>query len=93
MLLMFRMGDLYELYDDDAVIGAKLLGLTLTMNTQKGTKIEKLAMAAFPHEHLEQHLRLLLQSGQQVVVCEMEEESAAISGEGTLFDFVESVGT
>lgn len=64
MLLLFRMGDFYELFAEDAEVAAKLLGLTLT------TRDRTLAMAGFPHHSLETHLRKLLQAGHRVAICE-----------------------
>ncbi len=47
MLLLFRMGDFYELFDDDAETGARVLGLTLT------SRDKTIPMAGFPHHQLE----------------------------------------
>lgn len=55
MLLLFRVGDFYELYREDAEIAAKLLGLTLTSRTQQG---ETLSMAGFPYHALEATCKL-----------------------------------
>jgi DNA mismatch repair protein MutS len=63
MLLLFRMGDFYELFFEDAENGSKLLGLTLT--SRNG-----MPMAGFPHHQLEPYLRTLLQAGQRVAVCD-----------------------
>ena len=71
MLLLFRMGDFYELFDQDAETAHKLLGLTLT------TRDRTLAMAGFPHHQLEVYLHKLLKEGQRVAICEPVEESLA----------------
>ena len=63
MLLLFRMGDFYELFDQDAETAHKLLGLTLT------TRDRTVAMAGFPHHQLETYLHKLLKEGQRVAVC------------------------
>jgi hypothetical protein len=68
MLLLFRVGDFYELFDEDARTAAKLLGLTLT-STDKTTD-----MAGFPHHSLETYLRKLVTKGHRVAVCEQVEE-------------------
>jgi DNA mismatch repair protein MutS len=52
MLLLFRMGDFYELFCDDAEVAARMLGLTLT--SRDGGKTP---MAGFPHHQLEGYLR------------------------------------
>jgi hypothetical protein len=69
MLLLFRMGDFYELFDQDAETAHKLLGLTLT------TRDRTLTMAGFPHHQLETYLHKLLKEGQRVAVCEPVDES------------------
>lgn len=71
MLLLFRMGDFYELFDQDAETAHKLVGLTLT------TRDRTVAMAGFPHHQLETYLHKLLKEGQRVAVCEPVEESLA----------------
>src|SRR5262245_55128485 len=65
------MGDFYELFDQDAELGHKLLGLTLT------TRDRTVAMAGFPHHQLESYLHKLLKEGQRVAICEPVEESLA----------------
>src|SRR5207253_1707921 len=71
LLLLFRMGDFFELFGDDAETAHRLLGLTLT--TRDGT----LTMAGFPHHQLETYLHKLLKEGQRVAICEQVEESLA----------------
>lgn len=64
MLLLFRIGDFYELFDEDARTAAKLLGLTLTSR-------DTTDMAGFPHHSLEPYLLKLVQvHKQKVAVCE-----------------------
>jgi DNA mismatch repair protein MutS len=74
MLLLFRMGDFYELFDEDARTGARLLGLTLT------SRDKTIPMAGFPHHALDSHLRKLLQAGQRVAVCDQVEDAALAKG-------------
>ena len=69
MLLLFRMGDFYELFGEDAETAHKLLGLTLT------TRDRTITMAGFPHHQLEVYLHKLLHEGQRVAICEPVEES------------------
>jgi hypothetical protein len=64
MVLLFRVGDFYELFEADADLAAKALGLTVT--TGDGGR----AMAGFPHHQLETHLRKLLAEGYRVAICE-----------------------
>ncbi len=63
MLLLFRVGDLYQLFDDDAETVANLLGLTVTTS---GTS----SMTSFSHDSLETHLRKLLIAGHRVAICD-----------------------
>lgn len=74
MLLLFRMGDFFELFGDDAVLAAKELGLTLT------SRDKQMAMAGFPHHQLEGYLRKLLQRGHRVAVCDQVEDAAVAKG-------------
>ncbi len=64
MLLLFRMGDFYELFNEDARSAATLLGLTLT------TRDKTIPMAGFPHHQLENYLPKLLAAGIRVAVCD-----------------------
>jgi DNA mismatch repair protein MutS len=67
MILLFRVGDFYELYGDDAEIVSKLLGLTLTTRNYGD---EKAMMSGFPHHNLETYLHKLLREGHRVAVCD-----------------------
>jgi DNA mismatch repair protein MutS len=68
MLLLFRMGDFYEFFEQDAEIAATTLGLTLT--AARGFK----AMAGFPHHQLNAYLHRLLQAGHEVAICDQVDE-------------------
>lgn len=70
-LLLFRMGDFYELFFDDARDAARLLGLTLT-SREKGPNA--IPMAGFPYHSLDMHLAKLLHAGRRVAVCEQVED-------------------
>src|SRR5947209_11330792 len=74
MLLLFRMGDFYELFDDDAETAARVLGLTLT------SRDKSIPMAGFPHHQLEQYLQKLLHLGYRVAVCDQVEDPATAKG-------------
>lgn len=71
MMLLFRVGDSYELFDQDAEEASKLLGLTLTTRNQTQT------MVGFPHHALESYLQELLKQGKRVAVCDQVEDSLA----------------
>src|SRR5437870_5379255 len=74
MLLLFRMGDFYELFDSDAETAARVLGLILT------SREKSVPMAGFPHHSLEPHLRKLLQAGHRVAICDQVEDPALAKG-------------
>ena len=71
-LLLYRVGDFYETYSDDAVTAARVLGLVQTKrsNGDKGT----VAMAGFPHHALENYLTRLVRAGFKVAVCDQLED-------------------
>lgn len=67
MIVLFRNGDFYELFEDDADLGHRVLGLTLTKRDKE------IPMAGFPHHKLEHYLSILLRGGHRVAVCEQME--------------------
>jgi DNA mismatch repair protein MutS len=76
-LLLFRMGDFYELFHDDARTAAKLLGLTLTSRDKTADPVP---MAGFPHHQLETYLAKLVKQGLRVAVCEQVEDPQEAKG-------------
>ncbi|MEO1615289.1 MAG: DNA mismatch repair protein MutS [Planctomycetota bacterium] len=77
-LLLFRMGDFYELFFDDAKVAAKVLGLTLTSRDKDSAN--PTAMAGFPHHQLDPYLFKLIQSGYRAAVCEQVEDPKQAKG-------------
>lgn len=78
MLMFYRMGDFYELFFDDAVKAAKLLGITLT---QRGTSAgEPIKMAGVPYHAAEQYLAKLVKSGESIAICEQIGDPATSKG-------------
>jgi DNA mismatch repair protein MutS len=73
-VLLFRIGDFYETFDDDAVTISKALGLTLTRRT------EGLPMAGVPHHQIETYLRRLIDQGFRVAVCDQIQEAKDAKG-------------
>lgn len=75
-LLLYRVGDFYETYADDAVLASKVLGLVLTKrsNGDKGST----QMAGFPHHALESYLQKLIRAGYKVAVCDQLEDPALV---------------
>jgi len=76
-ILLFRMGDFYELFHDDAKTVARVLGLTLT-SRDKGEN--PIPMAGFPYHQLEGYLAKLVRQGYRVAVCEQVEDPATAKG-------------
>ena len=74
MLLFFRNGDFYELFEEDAELGARLLDIKLTKRDQN------IPMAGVPHHALERYLGKLLHSGHRVAICEQMEEASQARG-------------
>src|SRR5918992_1408965 len=71
-LLMFRLGDFYELFYDDAVTASRELEITLTSrNKEKGQSVP---MCGVPHHSAEGYIAKLIQRGYRVAVCEQMEE-------------------
>lgn len=71
-LMLFRCGDFYETYSDDAVVAADILGITLTRRANgKGKTIE---MAGFPHHALDTYLPKLIRAGRRVAICDQLED-------------------
>jgi DNA mismatch repair protein MutS len=74
MLLFFRNGDFYELFEEDAELGARLLGITLTRRDKE------IPMAGVPHHALDRYLSRLLQAGHRVAICEQLEDASQARG-------------
>src|SRR5262249_51358794 len=74
MILLFRAGEFYELFFEDAERVPRVLGLTLT------SRDKTIPMAGFPHHALEAHLRKLLRAGHRVAVCDQVEDASQAKG-------------
>ena len=73
-LLLFRCGDFYETYKDDAVKASNILGITLTRHSQRmDEKGKPLNMAGFPHHALDTYLPKLIRAGERVAICDQLE--------------------
>ena len=75
-LLLFRCGDFYETYADDAVVASEILGITLTKRASAiaNRKDGQTAMAGFPHHALDTYLPKLIRAGKRVAVCDQLED-------------------
>ena len=71
-LLLFRCGDFYETYCEDAVIAAQILGITLTHRNNGYNKGDE--MAGFPHHALDTYLPKLIRAGRRVAICDQLED-------------------
>jgi DNA mismatch repair protein MutS len=70
-LLLFRVGDFYEMYGEDAVIGAGILGIVQTKRSN--STVPDTAMAGFPHHALDTYLPKLVRAGKRVAICDQLE--------------------
>ncbi len=77
-LLLFRMGDFYELFLEDAVTASRVLGLTLTSRDRDSEN--PTAMAGFPYHQLDTYLSRLIQAGYRAAVCEQVEDPKLAKG-------------
>ena len=77
-ILFFRMGDFYEMFNEDASIGAKVLGITLT--SRGHGKAGDVPLAGFPHHALDGYLAKMLKAGYRVAICEQLEDPKLARG-------------
>ncbi|MBQ9813387.1 MAG: DNA mismatch repair protein MutS, partial [Thermoguttaceae bacterium] len=73
-LLLFRMGDFYEMFFDDAYKAAETLGITVTTRDRNKSSSEATPMAGFPWQHLDAYLARLVAAGHHVAVCDQMED-------------------
>ena len=74
-ILLFRCGDFYETYGNDAVIASEILGITLTRRSNGASAAAKnLEMAGFPHHALDTYLPKLVRAGKRVAICDQLED-------------------
>lgn len=77
-LLLFRCGDFYETYNEDASVAAEILGITLTKRSSvAGTSASGTAMAGFPFHALDTYLPRLIRAGKRVAICDQLEDPKA----------------
>ncbi|MGL5955617.1 MAG: DNA mismatch repair protein MutS [Brevinema sp.] len=72
-ILLFRLGDFYEVFHDDALATAKILNIALTKRHDK-------PMCGFPHHALEQYAYKLVEAGHKVAICEQVEDASVAKG-------------
>ncbi|MBR3632936.1 MAG: DNA mismatch repair protein MutS [Bacteroidaceae bacterium] len=72
-VMLFRCGDFYETYQEDAVTAAQVLGITLTHRNNKGA-VASVEMAGFPYHALDTYLPRLIRAGYRVAICDQLED-------------------
>ena len=72
-VLLFRCGDFYETYGEDAVVASEILGITLTRRNNGGQS-DTLEMAGFPYHALDTYLPRLVRAGRRVAICDQLED-------------------
>ena len=88
-ILLFRMGDFYETFEEDAHTVSRILGITLT--TRNNGKSDDVPMAGFPHHAVDTHLPKLIRAGLRVAICEQTEDASSSTGKVVDRDVVEVV--
>jgi DNA mismatch repair protein MutS len=78
-ILFYRMGDFYEMFFDDAIVAAKLLGITLTSRNKK-TDTVQVPMCGIPYHAAQTYLAKLIKAGRRVAICEQTETPSEAKG-------------
>ena len=73
-LLLFRCGDFYETYLQDAIDASRILGITLTRRNNNGSKTAATEMAGFPYHAIDTYLPKLIRAGRRVAICDQLED-------------------
>ena len=79
-ILFFRLGDFYEMFDEDAKTAARELDLTLTTRDRGKPKEEQTPMCGVPHHSVDSYIARLVQKGYKVAICEQMEDPATAKG-------------
>ena len=77
-ILLFRVGDFYETFGEDAVIASKVLGITLTKRNNGAASSSELA--GFPYHSLDTYLHKLVKAGHRVAICDQLEDPKTVKG-------------
>ena len=77
-VLLFRVGDFYETFGEDAIIASQVLGITLTKRNNGGASSSELA--GFPHHALDTYLHKLVRAGYRVAICDQLEDPKTAKG-------------
>lgn len=73
-IMLFRCGDFYETYCEDAVVASEILGIALTKRSNGGKNGEPVEMAGFPYHALDTYLPKLIRAGRRVAICDQLED-------------------
>ena len=79
-LLFFRLGDFYEMFNEDARIGSEELGLTLTTRDRNKPEDERVPMCGVPYHSAQNYIARLIKRGYKVAICEQMEDPALTKG-------------
>lgn len=79
-ILFFRLGDFYEMFDEDAKLAAKELDLTLTTRDRNKPEEEQTPMCGVPYHSVDAYIARLVQKGYKVAICEQMEDPAQAKG-------------
>lgn len=77
-ILLFRVGDFYETFGEDAIVASKVLGITLTKRNNGAASSSELA--GFPHHALDTYLHKLVKAGYRVAICDQLEDPKTVKG-------------
>lgn len=77
-VLLFRVGDFYETFREDAIIAANVLGITLTKRANGAAS--SIELAGFPHHSLDTYLHKLVKAGHRVAICDQLEDPKTVKG-------------
>lgn len=77
-VLLFRVGDFYETFKEDAIIASKVLGITLTKRANGAAS--SIELAGFPHHSLDTYLHKLVKAGHRVAICDQLEDPKTVKG-------------
>ena len=77
-ILLFRVGDFYETFGEDAIVASKVLGITLTKRNNGAASSSELA--GFPHHSLDTYLHKLVKAGHRVAICDQLEDPKTVKG-------------
>lgn len=77
-VLLFRVGDFYETFKEDALIASKVLGITLTKRANGAAS--HIELAGFPHHSLDTYLHKLVKAGHRVAICDQLEDPKTVKG-------------